>query len=132
MLGIGLLLHNLGVFGFYNTTFFSVDYDHYVHFWNGLTLAIILSIYLAFQIPKLKLSTLLFLTFFVVLGLSALHELAEFGAYRLFGYGEGFFLLGPGDIGASGTYENTMLDVFNNLLGAVAGLVISALRKVKQ
>ncbi|MCK5598839.1 hypothetical protein KAI78_04380 [bacterium] len=126
-----VVMHSAAVFGLYGRTIFGLEYDTYIHVYASITLAILCFQYLRkFRIPLLENALFAVL---LTLGIGLLNELIEFAGYRLFGEGEGFFLLGPGDIGSTNPYENLMTDFFSNfwgnLIGIAAALVYYTVRK---
>ena len=115
-----VVAHGLAVFGLFGMTLFGVEYDSYIHSYSSIVVALVVFHYvLGLDLP---LPETLILTLLLALGLGLLNELVEFAGYRLFGRGEGFFLLGPGDIGATDAFENLMTDFFHDLYGNLAGL----------
>ncbi len=118
-----VLMHSLSVFGLFRMTFWGYEYDTYVHAYSSIVIALTAFNYMKkFNIP---LPETVFMTLLITLGGGLLNELVEFAGYKLFGRGEGLFLLGPGDIGATNEYENLMTDFFNDFYGNVAGILLS-------
>ncbi|MBN1621053.1 MAG: hypothetical protein JW871_00495 [Endomicrobiales bacterium] len=72
-----------------------------------------------------------FMALLITLGIGLLNELVEFAGYKLFGRGEGLFLLGPGDIGDKRFFENLMTDFFQDFYGNIAGIAISSIYWLK-
>jgi hypothetical protein len=125
LLAFVVLAHCWAVLGFFRMTFFGVEYDSYVHTWANLTAALIAFRYAGkFRLPTVE---RLLAAFLLVLGLGLANELIEFAGYRIGGTGEGLFLLGPGDIGATNAFENLMTDFTHDALGAAAGLLLAFL-----
>jgi len=114
-----LLLHNLGVFGFYRRHFLGLQFDVYVHFYFGLVGGFVVK--RAFEQrcgwrgPWLVAAVGLFL-----LGIGAVHELVECGTTILLGKEKGMLKLDPND-----PYD-TQKDLLNNLLGALLAVAISS------
>ena len=144
VLGIAMLLHNLGVFGFYAHTPILIQYDHVTHLVGMFAVSIFLYNYL--EKKKLSKVTLILLVFLATLGVGALIEQIEFTGYLSLGKGEGLFYFGgTGDTGVSGLIEqnlqdidelgggflNTMWDLMYNFFGAVIGIGISVIRQVR-
>src|SRR5687767_13348277 len=79
-----LLLHNLGVFGFYRREFWSASFDTYVHFYFGVVCAALLRQVLAcaYDLKTWRLWTAVILG---ILGCGAIHELIEWGSTMLLG-----------------------------------------------
>jgi uncharacterized membrane protein YjdF len=113
-----LLLHNLGVFGFYRKHFLGLQFDVYVHFYFGLVGGFILKRTFeqrfGWRGPWLVVAVGLFL-----LGIGAVHELIECGSTILLGKEKGMLKLDPND-----PYD-TQKDLMNNLLGALLAVAIS-------
>ncbi|MBS3121568.1 hypothetical protein J4434_01650 [Candidatus Woesearchaeota archaeon] len=101
---------------------------------------------------KLNIGTICFITILMVLGISAIHESIEFLGYNYLN-ADGPNLFFPGnapvasltnkmpslttlptltaaDIGTSGSYQNTMIDIIYNAVGAVAGCAVMGLRRL--
>ena len=118
-----VVMHSAAVFGLYTMTFFGQEYDTYIHVYASIVLAMFCFQYLRkFRIPLLENALFAVL---LALGIGLLNELIEFAGYRLFGEGEGFFLLGPGDIGSTDPYENLMTDFFSDFWGYLIGIAAS-------
>ncbi len=125
LIALLVLMHCFSVFGFFKMTFFGLEYDTYVHTYSSLIIAMIAFNYMRkFNLPLFE---ILVTAFLITLGVGLFNELVEFAGYKLFGRGEGLFLLGPGDIGNTNPYENLMTDFFNNFWGNLAGLFFSTL-----
>lgn len=104
----------------------------------------------------LSLSSICFITILIVLGVSAIHEAIEFLGYTYLN-ADGPNLFFPGnaavknvaetdititnltnimptltsaDIGTSGSYQNTMIDILYNMVGAVAGCVVMSAKRI--
>ena len=89
------------------------------------------------KILKKRLGTVCFIVILMTLGISAVHESIEFiGFHFLNADGGNFFFPGnapvavltAADIGDSGTYYNTMIDILYNAIGAVAACVVMSIR----
>ncbi|MFW6134241.1 MAG: hypothetical protein ACOC5R_01540 [Elusimicrobiota bacterium] len=120
-----VLMHCFAVFGLFKMTFFGLEYDTYVHTYSSIVIAMVAFNYaLKFRISKLE---AVFIALFITLGVELFNELVEYAGYRFFGRGEGLFLLGPGDIGATNAFENLMTDFFSDFYGNIAGIVLSVL-----
>jgi uncharacterized membrane protein YjdF len=115
-----LLLHDLGTFGFYRKRFFNLQFDVYVHCYFGLVGGLIfrrgLSHGYHLQGWRLWMAVVLF-----TLGFGAIHELVEWASTLMLGPVRGMLKLDPND-----PYD-TQEDLFNNLLGSVIALTLSAL-----
>jgi hypothetical protein len=125
LLAVVVLAHCYAVSGLFRMTFFGVEYDSYVHTWSNVVAALVAFRYAG----KLRLPPVerLIVAFLLVLGLALTVELIEFTGYLIGGTGEGLFLLGPGDIGATNAYENLMTDFSHDVMGMTAGLVLALL-----
>jgi uncharacterized membrane protein YjdF len=116
-----LLLHDLGVFGFYRRHFLGLQFDVYVHFYFGFVAGFVAK--RAFQIRCgwhgwwLTVAVGLF-----ILGIGAVHELVECGTTILLGKEKGMLKLDPND-----PYD-TQKDLLNNLLGALLATAVSSIR----
>jgi len=118
-----LILHNLGLYG---TSILGLPFDHYMHFAGGFTFALVIDRLLLEKIPVLKKAALVIIA---AVGVGAVAEIVEWGGYALLGSGEGFFLYGVGD---EGEWQNTILDMFFNLLGASVLMSIVWFRKSRR
>ena len=124
LLAFVVLAHCWAVLGFFRMTFLGVEYDSYVHTWSNLIAALVVFRYSGkFRLPPVE---RLLVAFLLVLGLGLANELIEYAGYRIGGTGEGLFLLGPGDIGATNAFENLMTDFSHDAMGAAAGLLLAA------
>ena len=115
-----LLLHNLGVFGFYRREFFNLQFDTYVHFYFGLCCATLMRHGLACNYG-LKSWRLWVAVILGILGFGAIHELIEWGSTMLLGPERGMLKTLAED-----PYD-TQKDLLNNFLGTLAALMGSAL-----
>jgi uncharacterized membrane protein YjdF len=113
-----LVLHSLGVFGFYSNYFLGVEFDTYVHGYFGLVGTLILSRIYDHVVPsknkKLKFVALIT----VILGISAFHEILEYLGGAFLGEGMGFLKAGAGDV----EMWDTQTDMRNNLLGSLVAM----------
>lgn len=124
LLGVFLILHNLGTFGTYSNNYFGLEYDLYVHGYFGFVAALIL--YRAYNLVGPYKKRLMYVAIIaVILGFSAFHELFEYGGALTVGKGEGVLFVGAGDLDE----WDTQKDMFNNLVGGLSGLT---LYKVKE
>jgi len=140
VLMFSLGLHTAGVYGLYPQQFFGLDFDHYTHFFGSLAVSMILVNWLwHYNNLKSKFGVVCFIAILMTLGISAIHETIEFLGYTLLN-ADGANLFFPGnvpvnqltasDIGDSGTYFNTMIDIVYNGVGAVAGCVLMGLKRL--
>ncbi len=115
LLALALVLHNLGAFGLYRTSWAGIEFDSYVHYFFGVAggFALARAIGYNFNLTGLKLwaGTLL-----LILGIGAFHELVEFASTLALGPEKGMLKLGDGDL------FDTQKDLLNNLLGALTAL----------
>jgi len=123
---VSLLLHNLGVFGFYNVSPFSFSYDKLTHFVGGFSLAIFFVNLFSKKIKTNFYFVILFAVF-ASLGVGSIIEISEYAGFLLVGEGEGFFYFGgTGDItqrdNLDGAWVNSSIDMVFNLIGSLAGL----------
>tara|TARA_Y100000310_G_scaffold324154_1_gene385654 strand:+ start:158 stop:751 length:594 start_codon:yes stop_codon:yes gene_type:complete len=118
LLGIFLVLHNLGVFGFYFNHYYGIEFDTYVHFYFGVVSTLILFRAYDSLVPtkdnRIKYSALLV----IILGMSAFHELLEYAGGVILGEGWGFLQAGAGDIE---TWD-TQTDMRNNVVGGLLAI----------
>ncbi len=120
LLFVAMLMHNLGVFGFYGKFEF---YDILTHIY-GLA-AISFNIYFLL-IKYVKVKWFLILGAILISGgIGVIIENIEYSGYILLGNGEGVFLYGDGDIetGINGAWIDAMEDLINNWVGALIGLL---------
>jgi len=115
-----LLLHNLGVFGFYRQEFWRISFDTYVHFYFGAVCAALLRQMLA-GAYDLKAWRLWVAVILGILGCGAIHELVEWGSTMLLGPERGMLKTLADD-----PYD-TQKDLLNNLLGTLTALTCAAL-----
>ena len=122
-----LVMHNLGVFGFYAYFPLGLEFDYWAHATFGFAAALILfRFYDKLNIGKLGVSKLnisqnafkIVAILVVLLGSSALHEIYEYGGALAFGEGEGVLFIGAGDLDE----WDTQKDMLNNLIGGILGL----------
>lgn len=119
LLGVFLILHNLGTFDTYKMFFYGIEYDFYVHTFFGFVSS--LMIYRTYKlIGPYKGWFMIIAILAVVLGLSAFHELFEYAGAELLGEGEGVLFVGAGDIDE----WDTQKDMRNNLLGGLIALAL--------
>jgi uncharacterized membrane protein YjdF len=118
-----LLLHNLGVFGFYRREFFHLQFDTYVHFYFGFCGAFILrhALEMGYGIGGWRVWVAVMLG---LLGFGAFHELIEWASTMALGPERGMLKALAED-----PYD-TQKDLLNNLLGTLLSLIVSsALRR---
>ncbi|GEM_PF-5974438 len=119
------MFHCAGVAGLYGMVFIGLEYDTYVHAWNTFVLGLAAFRYMR-KHPAGKAEAAI-MALLITLGLGLANELVEFAGYKIGGRGDGWFLMGPGDIGREDAYGNLMTDFANDLGGAAAGVAVSLL-----
>jgi len=115
-----LLLHNLGVFGFYRREFWSLQFDTYVHFYFGFCGGFLLSngLGVGYGIRGWRLWLAVTLG---ILGAGAIHEMIEWLSTLALGPERGMLKTLAED-----PYD-TQKDLCNNMLGTLLSLACSAL-----
>jgi uncharacterized membrane protein YjdF len=113
-----MLLHMLGAFGYYQRTPLPFSYDILVHFYFATALTTALYFAVGKWYPTLTRWQLRIITFFVMMGLAALHEIMEYLTYLVLGEERG--MLKPG----SSYFFDTQRDLTNNLLGTLTVLIV--------
>lgn len=109
-----IIIHNSYLYG---TSFLGVNFDHYMHFLGGFTIAIMTDRIFSLNLSKTK---RVYLLIIAAMGLGSIGEVLEWTGYNLLGTGDGFLLYGLGDLGE---WNNATKDmIFNGLGGAVMGL----------
>tara|TARA_Y100000310_G_scaffold343968_1_gene454265 strand:- start:5902 stop:6552 length:651 start_codon:yes stop_codon:yes gene_type:complete len=118
LLGVFLILHNLGTFGTYRNFYYGLEFDFYVHTYFGFVSALML--YRTYNlIGPYRQKWFMFIAIVaVVLGMSAFHELFEYAGAMTVGEGEGVLFIGAGDIDE----WDTQKDMRNNLIGGILAL----------
>jgi len=120
MLSIFLVVHCLGLYGYYESYPLGIEYDYWVHLYFGLVSSLMIFHWFensSYEFHKVAcyLGSMMF-----VLGMSSAHELYEFMGAILLGKGEGVLFIGAGDLDP----WDTQKDMLNNLIGAVIGMVV--------
>jgi uncharacterized membrane protein YjdF len=110
-----LLLHNLGVFGFYRREFWHLQFDTYVHFYFGVCGGLVVANALA-QSHGLRGWRLWLAVTLGILGFGAIHEMVEWGSTMAMGPERGMLKALADD-----PYD-TQKDLLNNLLGTLLSL----------
>jgi uncharacterized membrane protein YjdF len=115
-----LLLHNLGMFGFYRRQFWTLQFDTYVHFYFGVVGGFILRAALAgcYGVRGWRLWIAVTVG---ILGFGAIHELIEWASTMLLGPERGMLKTLADD-----PYD-TQKDLMNNLLGTLLALACASL-----
>lgn len=117
LFGVFLLLHDLGMFGFYMTFPLGVEYDDWVHGFFGFVASLIVCRAYHFH-GDYSPAFIVVATMVVMLGFSAFHEIFEYVGALLVGEGEGVLFIGAGDLDE----WDTQKDMVNNVIGAAIGL----------
>lgn len=128
-IGIGLLLHTSGAFGFYARPPTPWEWDLTTHVFGIFAITLFAyNIISDLAKPEAKKSPwFFFAVIFVAMGAGIVIEFLEFGGFAMAGFEEGFLGRGPGDIQGdwiSGDYWDTIVDLWYNLIGAVVGFVV--------
>ena len=132
LIAFGFLLHNLGVFGFYNISPVFIQWDHVTHFFGELAMGVFVFNYLyrggVFSGDRLQTFYLCTVAVLAAMGLGVFVEFLEFGGYFFIGEGAGVLGHGLGDINTefiNSEWFNTMFDLIYNFIGAVVGVTIA-------
>jgi uncharacterized membrane protein YjdF len=110
-----ILLHMLGAFGWYQQSPLPFSFDILVHFYFPLVIALAVYGALAGNFPIRHFHALV-ITFFIIMGLGAMHEIMEYGSYLLLGEETG--MLKP----TTGYFFDTQRDLTSNLAGLLVAL----------
>lgn len=119
LLGVFLLLHDIGMFGCYMTYPLGVEYDYWVHGFFGFVASLIVCRAYHFH-GHYSPGFIVVATLVVMLGFSAFHEIFEYAGALLVGEGEGVLFIGAGDLDE----WDTQKDMVNNVVGASIGLAL--------
>jgi len=115
LMAAALLLHNLGAYGLYRTSWGGIEFDGYVHYFFGFAGAFAVARALGFNFEltgwKVWVGTIL-----LILGISGIHELIEFASTIALGPEKGMLKLNDGD------QFDTQKDILNALLGTCTAL----------
>jgi len=132
LISFGFLLHNFGVFGFYNVSPLFIQWDHITHFFGELAMGVFVFNYLdkSNMFVYGRLQTFYLCTFAVLaaMGFGIFVEFLEFGGYFFVGEGAGVLGHGLGDINTefiNGEWFNTMFDLIFNFFGALVGVILA-------
>jgi uncharacterized membrane protein YjdF len=135
LFGISFLPHLLGLYNIipydatqigtlYGAPQLNYHYDWFVHTFASVTMSIaFLMITYRYFIQGFKSNMLIFvIVLFFIIGLGAFNEILEYVGFDALGYGQGFLEFGAGDFSPTqGPWENSMMDMVCNLLGATFG-----------
>lgn len=114
-----MILHMSGAFGFYQQSPFPFSFDILVHYYFAFAITFPLHRFFATHI-RLRPFHIAVLTFLVMMGLAALHEIMEYSSYLLLGEDTG--MLKP----TTSYFFDTQRDLLNNLLGTLTALALIA------
>jgi hypothetical protein len=114
------IFHVAGVAGLYGMTFIGAEYDSYIHTFNSVVLGLAAFRYTSRLTGRKGEAALL--AVLLTLGLGLVNELVEFVGYKAGGRGDGWFLMGAGDVGREDAYNNLMTDFLHDFLGMAAGV----------
>ena len=144
---LGMILHGLGVLGFYGASPVPIQWDHITHIFGLFAFALLIFEYLEqwmdVRLLTLRNITLVIIIFLAASGVGAVIELSEFLGYLKYGFGEGAFAFGPGDgfetfaknntdliADLGGGWINTGWDLIFNTLGIIAGIALMLARRL--
>jgi uncharacterized membrane protein YjdF len=138
---ISLIVHDLGIFGFYaNPPLFNIPYDYITHILGIFSVTLVIGNFLSYSLAKDRKFhfndfMVLSMIFLAALGIGSIIETIEYGGYLTFGLGEGFFQFGTGDYDrmdimdrltliVGGGYFDTMGDLICNSIGALSAVIL--------
>ncbi len=129
-IGTALVLHTSGAFGFYARPPVPWEWDLTTHVFGFFAVAVWIHGLLndLAKEEHRKTPWMFFGVIFITMGAGVVVEFLEFGGFARVGFEEGFLGRGPGDIQGdwiSGDYWDTIVDLWYNLIGALAGFVIA-------
>ncbi len=124
------IFHVAGVVGLYGMTFIGQEYDSYVHTFNSVVLGLAAYHYTSRLAGRKGEAAIL--AVLLTLGLGLVNELVEFVGYKAGGKGDGWFLMGAGDIGREDAYSNLMTDFLHDFLGMAAGVSAAFFGRVRR
>jgi uncharacterized membrane protein YjdF len=112
-----ILLHMSGAYGFYQKSPLPFSFDILVHYYFALVLTLAIFRLLEGNFPALRPWHAYVMTFFVMMGLAAMHEIMEYMSYLILGEAKG--MLKP----STSYFFDTQRDLTNNLLGTLTSLL---------
>lgn len=145
MLQFSFILHNLGIFGFYNVSPTYLLWDNLVHFVFIFAFSLLLFNYIKQYMDKRLFSSktlvLILVVFIASLGVGSITENLEFIGFSALGEGSGGFYFGDGDYSLpgpeildvfplhvlGGAWLNVMWDLIFNFMGALSGVLVMIL-----
>ncbi len=114
ILALALLFHNMGAFGWYRSAWRGIEFDGYVHYFFGIAGGFAMARALGYNFElggwKVWVGAIL-----IILGVSAIHELIEFGSTIALGPEKGMLKI-------DSDYFDTQKDIMNALLGCLTAL----------
>jgi uncharacterized membrane protein YjdF len=122
LIASAILLHMMGAFGWYQKWSGPFSFDILVHYWFALVVTLAVHRVLIGNWP-LRPWQATALTFFISMGLAAMHEIMEFCSYLLLGEERG--MLRP----STSYFFDTQRDLTNNLLGTLTALAATAIAR---
>lgn len=128
LLGIALIIHNAGTFGFYNQSPIIVQYDHITHFFAYFVLTLIFYNYFS---KKMEFSwfEVALVSLFIVMGIGALLEIWEFIAFLYRSEFLAGLTLDNTDQGRE--WINSMIDLVYNGAGCISAIILKQLKRIK-
>jgi uncharacterized membrane protein YjdF len=123
LFAVAVVLHDLGAFGFYQRQFGPFWFDNYVHFYFAFAGAFLVERFLSATVP-VRQSSIHAMTLLFLMGMGAIHELAEYASYLMLGEERG--MLKP----TTQYAFDTQRDLLNNLLGTLAALIAIAVTRL--
>ena len=126
MFAVFILVHCLGLYGYYDLFPLGLEYDYWVHGYFGLVSCLMLMRGISNSRFQFSWAIRVICSLIIVLGISSAHELYEFAGAVILGEGDGVLFIGAGDLDP----WDTQKDMLNNLLGAIVGIVLIALTRL--
>ncbi len=116
-----ILLHDMGAYGWYQSSPLPFAWDILVHFYFAIPAALIIRGALRHHFPQLKSWQVNVTTVMFVMGVGALHEIMEYFSYLVMG--------DKGMLKTTSYMFDTSRDLTNNLLGCLTALGARSLLK---
>jgi len=130
LLLFAFILHNLGMFGFYNISPIFLQWDHVTHFFGEFAVAVLIYNYMhsrgLLTVDRKHRLVVIALIILASLGIGVFVEFFEFAGYFIVGDGLGIFGHGKGDIVTEfidSEWFNTLFDLIYNLIGTLCGVL---------
>jgi uncharacterized membrane protein YjdF len=105
-----------GAYGFYQKSPLPFSFDILVHYYFALVLTLAIFRLLKGNFPGLRPWHVFVITFFIMMGTAAMHEIMEYMSYLILGEAKG--MLKP----STSYFFDTQRDLTNNLLGTLTSL----------